>query len=156
MHILQVDIFVSFLLGVPVDEEVFFVSPPPNDYFFDLRVTFSDPLNNGRCIGDGWRWEKIHISGTQIIFVVGMWRGETVVYSDPVVGDQQWVVGHGVKTSINENMINVEHIDSTNTGILLYSDQYLISVLDLFREVVQMFSYKHSLPARKLPLLFCI
>ena len=108
MHILHVDIFISLLLAVPVDEEVFLVSPPVDDYFADVAITFPDPLNNGRCIGDGCRWEKMYLSWAELVWGAKEGRGEAVVDSDPVLGDQQWVVVHGVKASIYENMINVE------------------------------------------------
>ena len=107
MHILHVDFFTPLLLGVPVDEEVFFVSPPINDYFFDVAIPFSDILNNGRCIRDGCRWKKMHIDGAEGIGGVDWGWGRAVVDSDAIAVGQQWVGGHGVETSINENMINV-------------------------------------------------
>ena len=89
MHILHVDNFFHLLLGVFADEEVFSVSPPLYDYFLDVAIALSDPLNNGRCIGDGYRWEKIHISSLQLVWGAGESRGETVGDSGPVLGDQQ-------------------------------------------------------------------
>ena len=77
---------------MPVDKEVFFVSPPFDDYFFDIAITFFDPLHNGRCIGDECRWEKMNFSGAELVWGVGLWRGKTVVDFGPVVGDQQRVV----------------------------------------------------------------
>ena len=47
MYILHVDIFLPLFLDVPVDEEVFSVIPPSDDYFVDVAITFPDPLNNG-------------------------------------------------------------------------------------------------------------
>ena len=91
-----------------VDEEVFSVSPPLYDYFLDVVITFSDLLNNGRCIGDRCRWEKMHVNGAEGIGGVDWGRGRAVVDSDAIAVGQQWVVEHGVETSINENMINVE------------------------------------------------
>ena len=67
MYFLDVDIVTSFLLEVSVDEEVFFVSPPVDDYFFDVTITFSDPLNNGRYIGDRCRWEKVNFSCAELV-----------------------------------------------------------------------------------------
>ena len=88
MHILHVDFFIS-ILGVPVDKEVFLVSPPLNDYFLDVAITLPDPLNNGRCIGDGCRGKKKHIDGAEGICGVDWGRGRAVVDSGPVLGDQQ-------------------------------------------------------------------
>ena len=107
MYILHVDVFIPLLLDVSVDEEVFFVSPLFDDYFLDVVITFPDPLNNGWCIGDRCRWEKMHINGAEGIGGVDWGWGRAVVDSDAIAVGQQWVGGHGVKTSINENMINV-------------------------------------------------
>ena len=89
MHILNVDIYFYLLLGLPVDEEVFFVSPHFDDYFLDVAINFPNLLNNGRCIGDGCRWKKMHINGAEGICGVDWGRGRTVVDSDLVFGDQQ-------------------------------------------------------------------
>ena len=73
-----------------VNEEVFSVSPPPlKDYFLDVAISFSDPVNNDRCIGDGCRWEKMHIDGAEGICGVDWGRGRTVVDSYPIVVEQQ-------------------------------------------------------------------
>ena len=79
MHILHHDNFFSFLLGVAIDEEVLFVSPPVDDYFPDVAVTSSDPLNNGTCIGNGCRWEEVHILKVEFVWGVGESEGQTVV-----------------------------------------------------------------------------
>ena len=71
MHILHVDNFFYLLVGVSVDEEVFSISPPLYDYFLNVPIPLSDLLNNGRCIGDGCRWEKIHFSGAQLVWGAG-------------------------------------------------------------------------------------
>ena len=89
MNILHVNIFVSLLLSVPVDEEVFFASPHFDDYFFDVAISFSDPLSNGGSIGDGCRWEKMHIDVAEGIGGVDWGRGRAVVDSGAVAVGQQ-------------------------------------------------------------------
>ena len=89
MHILHPDILTSLLLGDLVDEEVFSVSPHFDYYFLDVTVSFFDPVNNGRCIGDGCRWEKMHIDGAEGIGEVDWGRGRAAVDSDPIAVGQQ-------------------------------------------------------------------
>ena len=90
MYILHhVDFFAPFLLGVPVDEDVFFVFPHLYDHFFDVAISSSDLLNNGRCIGDGCRGKKKHIDGAEGVGGVDRGRGRAVVDSDAIAIDQQ-------------------------------------------------------------------
>ena len=90
-----------------VDEEVFFVFPHLYDHFFDVAISSSDLLNNGRCIGDGCRGKKMHIDGADSVGGVDWGRGRAVVDPDAIAVGQERVVGHGVETSINENNIYV-------------------------------------------------
>ena len=99
----------TLFIGVIIknNEEVFSVSPHFDDYFPDVAAPFFDPVNNGRCMGDDWRWEKMHIDGAEGIRGVDWGWGRTVVDFDAIAVGQQWVGGHGDETSINENNINI-------------------------------------------------